>query len=585
MATNNSIDNKVTSGNFTVTAGNILLPTTSSTVGQITINSVAFLHGYGTANIFAGGAGNLTLTSTNCVCIGSNAGHALTSGGVDSIIIGYNACSAATSLGNTSVIIGSGAAAGGGSGSYQVIVGYQAGSLISGNASILLGYQSGYKDTGCGGNVAIGFRSAYGSGSSGNAYANYNTFIGYETGYKINDAGGSGNGYVNCCVGARTGYNLTTGYANLFLGLGDRTNLYGAGYDCGATSTGNIMIHNIGVAGDAGVCRIGDNGVSPAGPDMAAITKTFISGIYNFAGTMDAANAACTVDRLGQLQAARSFAASPACKTLSILKSRGSINSPTVITSGDALGIFDFRGHDGTGYIAGATIESTNSGTVATNRIAANLVFKTHPDSTTAATTRMTIAPTGEITVAAPDSGTALTVTGDVSATTVFATTFDTNVAAAGVTLAGTTLAADGSDTDINITLTPKGAGTVVSAAVYSKQVTSNVRAVLVDDGGLFGNVTSSIRFKDNVEDMGIDSSKIFNLRPVTFTYKADDKKKKQFGLIAEEVEKVMPLLVSYDSDGLPHSVNYHDLPQILLNEIQKMAKRIEALEKKLKEK
>jgi hypothetical protein len=55
-----------------------------------------------------------------------------------------------------------------------------------------------------------------------------------------------------------------------------------------------------------------------------------------------------------------------------------------------------------------------------------------------------------------------------VTATTVNATTFDTNVAAAGVTLAGTTLAADGTDTDINITLTPKNAGVVTTAASYN---------------------------------------------------------------------------------------------------------------------
>mgnify|MGYP001327320960 CR=1 FL=1 len=46
-------------------------------------------------------------------------------------------------------------------------------------------------------------------------------------------------------------------------------------------------------------------------------------------------------------------------------------------------------------------------------------------------------------------------------ATTFYGTTFDTNVAAAGVTLAGTTLAADGTDVDININITPKGAGEV----------------------------------------------------------------------------------------------------------------------------
>lgn len=48
---------------------------------------------------------------------------------------------------------------------------------------------------------------------------------------------------------------------------------------------------------------------------------------------------------------------------------------------------------------------------------------------------------------------------------TVRATTFDTDVAAAGVTLSGTTLAADGTDADISLTFTPKGAGSVSVSA------------------------------------------------------------------------------------------------------------------------
>lgn len=54
-------------------------------------------------------------------------------------------------------------------------------------------------------------------------------------------------------------------------------------------------------------------------------------------------------------------------------------------------------------------------------------------------------------------------VTSDASPTftAVNATTFDTNVAAAGVTLAGTTLAADGTDSNIDISITPKGTGEV----------------------------------------------------------------------------------------------------------------------------
>jgi hypothetical protein len=55
-----------------------------------------------------------------------------------------------------------------------------------------------------------------------------------------------------------------------------------------------------------------------------------------------------------------------------------------------------------------------------------------------------------------------------VSATTVNATTFDTTVAAAKVTLSGTTLAASGTDTNISLTLTPKGTGVVTTAASYN---------------------------------------------------------------------------------------------------------------------
>lgn len=47
------------------------------------------------------------------------------------------------------------------------------------------------------------------------------------------------------------------------------------------------------------------------------------------------------------------------------------------------------------------------------------------------------------------------------TATTSLATTFDTNVAAAGVTLTGTTLSADGTDANIDININPKATGLV----------------------------------------------------------------------------------------------------------------------------
>lgn len=109
--------------------------------------------------------------------------------------------------------------------------------------------------------------------------------------------------------------------------------------------------------------------------------------------------------------------------------------------------------------------------------------------------------------------------------------------------------------------------------------------AVLVDSAGQFGTVSSSRRFKENINDMADESSALLNLRPVTFNYKSDSSKSLQYGLIAEEVQEVMPRLAVLDEEGIPSTVKYHELPSLLLNELQKALKRIEALEQKLESK
>lgn len=103
--------------------------------------------------------------------------------------------------------------------------------------------------------------------------------------------------------------------------------------------------------------------------------------------------------------------------------------------------------------------------------------------------------------------------------------------------------------------------------------------AVLVDSAGQLGTVSSSARYKDDIEDMGKDSELLYKLRPVTFEYKQSNSRYKSVGLIAEEVHEVAPRLVVYDEDGRPETVKYHDLVPMLLNELQKLAKRVEELE------
>src|SRR5580658_11259567 len=72
---------------------------------------------------------------------------------------------------------------------------------------------------------------------------------------------------------------------------------------------------------------------------------------------------------------------------------------------------------------------------------------------------------------------------------------------------------------------------------------------------------------------MGDSSSKLLQLRPVTFLYKPqydDGSHTLQYGLIAEEVAQLYPYLVGYDKDGQPSSVKYQSLAPMLLNEVQK---------------
>ena len=82
-----------------------------------------------------------------------------------------------------------------------------------------------------------------------------------------------------------------------------------------------------------------------------------------------------------------------------------------------------------------------------------------------------------------------------------------------------------------------------------------------------------------NAKAMEDVSSPVLSLRPVTFDFIDKPSHKKQVGLIAEEVEEVMPSLVANNAEGKAESVKYHDLPVLLLNELKKSLKRIEDLE------
>src|SRR5262249_4576545 len=86
---------------------------------------------------------------------------------------------------------------------------------------------------------------------------------------------------------------------------------------------------------------------------------------------------------------------------------------------------------------------------------------------------------------------------------------------------------------------------------------------------GQLGIVTSSARYKQDIETMASRSQGLLKLRPVTFSYKNDASTAPHYGLIAEEVATVYPELVTRTASGEVQTVKYHELIPMLLNELQ----------------
>ena len=95
---------------------------------------------------------------------------------------------------------------------------------------------------------------------------------------------------------------------------------------------------------------------------------------------------------------------------------------------------------------------------------------------------------------------------------------------------------------------------------------------MLIDSAGQLGTVSSSRRVKRDIHPLGALRS-LMRLRPVSFRYRTGPPEL-HYGLIAEQVAKVLPELAVYGEDGLPETVQYQELPVLLLGELQRQQRR-----------
>jgi trimeric autotransporter adhesin len=123
-----------------------------------------------------------------------------------------------------------------------------------------------------------------------------------------------------------------------------------------------------------------------------------------------------------------------------------------------------------------------------------------------------------------------------------------------------------------------------VGGAVFVDGVTNHPitgSPVAIDASGQLGVQASSARFKKDIQPMDTTSEAILGLKPVAFRYKQqiDPNGVPQFGLVAEDVEKVNPDLVVRDKEGKPYTVRYEAVNAMLLNEFIKEHRKVEKLE------
>lgn len=100
---------------------------------------------------------------------------------------------------------------------------------------------------------------------------------------------------------------------------------------------------------------------------------------------------------------------------------------------------------------------------------------------------------------------------------------------------------------------------------------------VVISKSGQLGVLASSERYKTAIAPMGVRTARLQKLRPVSFHLKANPGGALQYGLIAEEVNRVYPELVIRDNEGTIQGVRYDELAPMLLNEVQQQARAMAA--------
>lgn len=560
----------------------LALPDTNNplTTGYISFNGqpvIALYGGYANQNIFIGGlSGNAANTGIQNTALGYGALLSLTSGttnvalgnlampllttAVANVAVGQGALNSVIDSGSN-VAVGQGAldllsSTGGGNG-FNVAIGSSAlDSITSGVNNIGVGTASGSSFVSTESNNII-------IGSTGITGDNNQIRIGTQ---------GTGDGEQNLCNIAGI-YGSTVGATNAAVFIDNSGNLGTVGGSGGGVSS---------ITGDSGGAQTG--AITLTGGTSGAIftgSSGTITESFNFLNMADT-NSGGTTGYIA-LSGTPILAAYHGVSSGNIFLGKGSgIASLTgtgnaCIGFGTGAALTTGGGNSALGTNALAAVTSGLHNTAIGND--AGLAITSGQNNTSLGVNALESLTTSNSNTAIGDSALMSLVTGSTNT----ALGFQAGSSYTGSESSNVVIGSTGTASESNvIRIGTQGSGTGQQNTCFIAGITGVTvvgSAVLCDGTGKLGTVVSSKKFKTNIHDLTSHDSTVLKLRPVSFTYKGREELGVQYGLIAEEVQDIMPDLVIRDETGDPSSVKYHDLPVLLLKEIQRLNQRIEALE------
>jgi len=95
---------------------------------------------------------------------------------------------------------------------------------------------------------------------------------------------------------------------------------------------------------------------------------------------------------------------------------------------------------------------------------------------------------------------------------------------------------------------------------------------------------TSDKRLKRNIHSLGYGLKEVLQMQPVAYNWTDEKFPQNKIGLIAQDVKKLIPEIVSGNEQKEYLGINYAEMVPVLINSIKELKNKVEALKKKAKE-